>query len=209
MNQRTRELAQIHVAIKQLGMSEQDHRSLLLSVCGVNSSADLDYRARQRYITHLKKIGFKPKRTGDRAPADDAQSRKMRALWLHLHELGVVRDSSERALASYVQRTTRVAALQWLNAKQAETVIESLKKWAMRYLPDQVKDMAQRLSSASNASNAAGCQIPAEDLGNLSRLVSDAQVRQTFDPMLSAWEALRHALSDIGELGTQEENRHE
>lgn len=207
MNQRTRELAQIHISIKQLGMSEQDHRSLLLSVCGVNSSADLDYRARQRYIAHLKKIGFKPiKRTGDRALADDAQSRKMRALWLHLHELGVVRDSSERALASYVQRTTRVAALQWLNAKQAETVIESLKKWAMRYLPDQVKDMAQRLSSASNA---ADIQIPAEELSNLSRLVSHAQVRQTFDPMLSAWEALRHALSEVGELGTHEEDRHD
>ena len=99
MNQRTRELAQIHVAIKQLGMTEEDHRRLLLSVCGVNSAADLDDRNRQRYIEHLKKLGFKPmKRAGDLKQADDAQSRKTRALWLQLHELGAVRDPSERAL---------------------------------------------------------------------------------------------------------------
>ena len=207
MNQRTRELAQIHVAIKQLGMTEEDHRRLLLSVCGVNSSADLDDRNRQRYIEYLKKLGFKPmKRPGDRKPADDAQSRKSRALWLQLHELGAVRDPSERALAAYVQRTTRVAALQWLNAKQAETVIESLKKWAMRYLPGQVKDMAQRLAGEINAGR---IQIPADQLDALRQTVGDAQHRMSFDPMLNAWESLRSALGAVGELGAQQGDQHE
>ncbi len=201
---RRRELAQIHVAIKQLGMSEQDHRSLMLSVCGVSSAADLDDRARRRYIEHLKKIGFRPaRREGDRTQADDSQSLKMRALWLQLHQMGAVRDASERALAAYVLRTTRVDALQWLNAKQAETVIESLKKWTMRYMPGQVMDMAQRLSSAINA---ASVQLPAEEITALNRLINHAQERRTFEPMLSAFEALRQALGGLGKPG---DSRHD
>ena len=203
-NPRTRDLAQIHVAIKQLGMSQEDHRTLLASVCGVSSAAELDDRSRRRYLDHLRKLGFKPrlapstqghqqprgarKAAPSRALAQDAESRKIRALWLLLHELGAVRDASEAALCTYVKRIARVEALQWLNARQSETVIETLKKWAMRYLPEQVQDMAQRLSRALGA---AAIQLPAQEQEALRYVVAQAQERQTFDPMLDAYQALR------------------
>ena len=64
--------------------------------------------------------------------ADDDQSKMIRGIWIELHHLGAVRDSSETALASYVKRMTRVSALQWLDVKQAQLVIEALKKWRQR-----------------------------------------------------------------------------
>ncbi len=208
---RRRELAQIHIAVQELGMTDDDHRSLLWSVCQVKSAADLDWTGRKRYLDHLKKLGFKPrsktakpgqqrvrgpgKAQPSRQLAQDAESRKIRALWLLLHQLGAVRNPSEESLAAYVKRITKVDALQWISGEQAETLIETLKKWAMRYLPDQVKDMAQRLASAINAG---GIQLTEEELHKLRHLVGLAQTRQTFDPMQDAWEALKKTTESGG-----------
>jgi phage gp16-like protein len=208
---RRRELAQIHIAVQQLGMTDDDHRSLLWSVCQVKSAADLDWTGRKRYLDHLKKLGFKPRskagrssqprpRTGTQAPssrplAQDAESRKIRALWIMLHQLGAVRNPSEESLAAYVKRIAKVDALQWITGEQAETVIETLKKWSMRYLPDQVKSMAQQLATSIKA---AEIQVAQEDLINLRSLVGIAQNRQTFDPMQAAWEALKKTIESGG-----------
>lgn len=44
----------------------------------------------------------------------------------------MVRDSSEKALATYVERMTGVQALQWLDVWQAQKLIEIMKKWLKR-----------------------------------------------------------------------------
>lgn len=188
---RTRELAQIHVAIKQLGMSEEDHRALLSSVCGVTSAGDLDDAGRRAYLAHLKKLGFKPRRSGDRTQADDAQSRKIRALWLMLHQLGAVRNPAESALAAYVQRTVRVSALHWLNARQTETIIESLKKWAMRYLPEAVSALEQRLAQALRDG-----LLQSEAVISAQAALERSHRHASYDPMADAWNAARAALED-------------
>ena len=56
----------------------------------------------------------------------------IRYLWIQLHEVGKVKNSSEDALGAYVKRMTGVAALQWLDVKQASKVIEAMKKWLER-----------------------------------------------------------------------------
>jgi phage gp16-like protein len=83
----------------------------------------------------MKRLGFKVKSKADnsnRRLADDTQSRKIRSLWLELHEDGIVLDPSEASLAAYVKRQTGVEALQWLDGKQATQVIEALKQWRKR-----------------------------------------------------------------------------
>lgn len=83
------------------------------------------------------KAGFKPKHRKDKSSrklADDAQSKKIRALWLEMHNQGIVRNPSEASLAAYVKRLTGVEALQWLSSQQASGVIEALKKWQKREL---------------------------------------------------------------------------
>lgn len=83
----------------------------------------------------MKGLGFKVKHKQNpsaRKLADDGQSKKIRSLWLSMHDEGIVRDSSESSLANYVKRLTGVEALQWLDTRQASGVIEALKKWQKR-----------------------------------------------------------------------------
>ena len=125
---RKNDLAAIHVAKKQLGMDDEAYRTMLWSVARVRSARDLDHAGRKTVLDHLKACGFKrhsPK-------ARDPQSRKIRALWLDLKDLGELRDASEEALNSFVSRLTGARALQWLSSDQASNVIEHLKAWTRR-----------------------------------------------------------------------------
>jgi len=60
----------------------------------------------QRVLEHMKACGFKvrPNRKQSRPLAEDPESKKIRAMWRFLHEISIVRDPSERALAAYVAR---------------------------------------------------------------------------------------------------------
>ena len=57
---RRRDLAKIHIAKKQLGMSDTAYREMLKNIAGVASAADLDGRGRLKVLAHLKNCGFKP-----------------------------------------------------------------------------------------------------------------------------------------------------
>lgn len=90
--------------------------------------------AKPRAGIHEKK-GFRIKPAGKAVglPLDShPQSKKIRALWLEMAAAGVVRDSSEQALALWVKRETGISALRWLSNEQASSVIEKLKKWQRR-----------------------------------------------------------------------------
>jgi phage gp16-like protein len=91
---------------------------------------DLEEKAVALGVWEKRKPARKAKTT--RKLADDDQSKKIRYLWLQLHKVGKVKDPSETALASYVNRMTNVAALQWLSVNQASRVIEAMKKWLER-----------------------------------------------------------------------------
>lgn len=128
----------IHVARRELGMDEESYRQFLANIPaleGATSVANLTIPKLDQVLEHLKAKGFKvvPKAKKQAIPmADDAQSRKIRSLWLSLRDAGAVRDGSETALAKFVANCTGVQALQWLNNAQASKVIERLKKWAAR-----------------------------------------------------------------------------
>lgn len=131
-----REIQLIHIARQQTDMDEDTYRAMLHDRFGVSSSKDMDWRQRKQLLDHFKMLGFKvtPSKTRpqSRALADDAQSKKIRELWLTLHTNGKVRNPDESALAAFVKRQTKVDALQWLSTKQASAVIEELKKWLAR-----------------------------------------------------------------------------
>lgn len=204
---RRRDLAQIHIALKQLGISDDDHRALLAAVCGVHSAAELDGKGRDQYLQHLKKIGFKVQhkqasnptapRKSSRALAPDDQSRKIRALWLQLHALGVVQDASEAALGAYCKRITRIDALQWINTYQASALIETLKKWAMRYLPQAVQALAARVLPALASGELA---LPAQQALDLHLC---ANRTGAFDAALDAWTKLNDAALQLTQAAEQ------
>lgn len=125
---RKRELAQIHIGKAALQMDDDAYRAMLWAVARVRSSKDLDWTGRKRVLDHLVKCGWK--NTPKRSP--DPVIRKVRSLWLTLKDLGVLTDPSEKALRSFVKRTAGVERMEWLNGRQAETVIEALKGWVAR-----------------------------------------------------------------------------
>src|SRR3712207_2796352 len=56
---RKRELAQIHIAKKELGLDDETYRDMLWSIGRVRSSGDLDFTGRKKVLAHLKSRGFK------------------------------------------------------------------------------------------------------------------------------------------------------
>jgi len=56
---RNTDLAKIHVAKKQLNMSDDDYRAMLWTQGRVHSSKDLDHAGRASVLDYLKAIGFK------------------------------------------------------------------------------------------------------------------------------------------------------
>ncbi|MDD2721630.1 MAG: regulatory protein GemA [Gallionella sp.] len=198
-----REIAQIHIAKQQLCLDDETYRAMLWSIARVKSASDLDFAGRKKVLDHLKACGFKVRHTGkasgskikpSRALAEYPEAKKIRALWIMLHALGAVKNPSEEALASYVKRMTRVDALQWITGAQAEMVIESLKKWAMRFLPAKVEAMARQCAEAIQSG---ALSLPDEQLADLRGTVGFAQSRGTFDPMQNAFETLQKALAEV------------
>lgn len=134
---RLRYIKLIHVARRELRMDDDTYRMMLSGMKGLDgatSTADLSVPNLFRVLEQLKLRGFKvhPNKAQKRPLADDNQSKKIRSLWLTLHDIGAVRDPSEEALAKFVLSMTHVSALQWLSSAQASRVIENLKQWMER-----------------------------------------------------------------------------
>jgi phage gp16-like protein len=137
MSKQTRNklIAKIKIAQKQIGLSDDDYRAMLAERYGVESSTRLTGAQLGNLIQHMERLGFMPRpsiKAMARKLADDRQSRMIRGIWIELHQLGVVRNASERALAAYIKRQTGVERLEWLTMAQASNVIESLKAWRDR-----------------------------------------------------------------------------
>ena len=140
---RLRLIKLIHVARRELRMDADTYRLMLAGMKGLGgatSTAELSVPNLLSVLEQLKQKGFKvrPNKAGKRPLADDDQSKKIRSLWLTLHDLGEVRDPSEAALAKFVLSMTRVSALQWLSTAQASRVIENLKQWQYRVTNKEV-----------------------------------------------------------------------
>lgn len=133
---KNRLIAKIHVAKKQLAMNDDDYRAVLERVTGKTSSRDLPIAKLNDVLNEMKSLGFKTttatKRIGTRKLADDPQAKKIRAMWITLRDMGELKDPSEAALLSFVKRMTKVSAFEWLDSKQADTVIDALRGWITR-----------------------------------------------------------------------------
>jgi len=140
------QIKKIHCLKGALKLDDDTYR-LLLSGHGAKSSKDrgftyakadelikdLEQKAVAAGAWEKRKPAKKAVGAGSSRPlADDPQSRKIRALWIELHQAGKVKNPAESALTAYVKRMTGVNALQWLNTAQASNVIEALKKWLER-----------------------------------------------------------------------------
>lgn len=121
--------AALHAAAAKAGLDDESYRAMLVARTGKASAKDLSDGQIRGVLDHLNG-GTRPQAA--RRRDDSATSRKIRALWLSLYQLGVVRNPSETALAAFVKATAKVDDLHWLSPRDAYRVIEALKDMATR-----------------------------------------------------------------------------
>lgn len=180
-SRRARLVKLIHVARRELEragqMDEPTYRAMLRTASKgrAESSTDLTLPELEAALQACKRAGFKvqgkaaPARAGARRQDMRPQARKVRALWLFLHVLGLVRNPSEEALAAYVRRIARVDDLHWADDALMDLLIETMKKWAMRTLPTEVKRQIAMARARGNLDEdqrrAFGCALAYLDRG--------------------------------------------
>lgn len=193
--QRSRLIKLIHVARRDLQLDEDTYRGIVADKAnGKTSTADCTVPQLEIILGHLKAAGFKVRKPKAAAPTErrqldtDAEAQKVRALWLLLHEIDAVRNPSEAALAAYVRRITGVDDMRWADGGQMTTLIETMKKWAMRYLPKRTGELWQQLHGT-------GIRTLTYELGRYN----EAQRRGTFDPYLGAYQAICDRLKRLNQ----------
>ncbi len=137
---RNRLLKKVHIGRRDLGFDDSAYRGMLAARYGEDSAGDLSIDQLIDLVHHFEVLGvrFTTKPSAQkrgRTPAEfprDPQAKKIRAMWLDLHNKGIVRDPSESALNKFVKRHTKVEQMAWLDAAQASAVIEALKAWRDR-----------------------------------------------------------------------------
>jgi phage gp16-like protein len=130
-------LAKIHVAKKQLGLSDDDYRQIMMQETGHDSAADCSEAELERVIGRLQAQGFKPlPKAGPGAaqrPAQHPMAKKARALWISLYHLSAVRSPDEKALEAFAKRQLGCERLVWANQSDGFKLIEALKAMAQKH----------------------------------------------------------------------------
>lgn len=132
----TRAAAKIHVARKQLALSEENYRSILVKITGQNTSSGLNDRQVDDVLTEFGRLGWRPKKAFK--PSDKPFVRLIYALWKEAAKVGAVSSNSKPALRAFVERQTRLGGdrgiddPEFLCAADARRVSEALKAMIKR-----------------------------------------------------------------------------
>lgn len=128
-------LGKVHVAKKELRLTEEAYRDRLFKVTGHSSAANCSDEQLVRLLDDFRDVlnwQAKPtlrqaqgKRPGGKR-ADHPTARKARALWISLGQLGAIDNASEQALEEFAKRQLGCARLQWADQGQMDRVIEAL-----------------------------------------------------------------------------------
>lgn len=147
-------LAKIHIGKKQLGLHEDEYRSLLQQVTGKDSAKDLDAGELKRVVEVFYGMGFRVSNKGvgahrhapgqgkkggklspqsrDKKAAEKTQVDKIRALWIEGYHAGVIKNRYESGLNAFVKRMFKVERVEWLNWEQSQKAIEAIKQMIER-----------------------------------------------------------------------------
>lgn len=120
--------ALLHVAKHQLGLSDDDYRSVLRREGGVESSRDLDGPGFDRVMAAFERLGFRTQSAHvDRADRDGmatpAQVAAIRRLWRSYKG-----DDDERGLRRWLEKHLHASHPRFLDAGKAGKAVAILKK---------------------------------------------------------------------------------
>lgn len=129
-----KQIGAIHALAARAGLDDDMRRDFLERETGARSSKALSSASAARVIDKLKEIaGQSAGAKGAVAGLDAPVAKKLRALWIAAWDLGLLRDRSDRALLSFLERQTGVSHTRFLNEPgAASSAIEALKIWLAR-----------------------------------------------------------------------------
>lgn len=149
---RTHQLKLIHMAKRDLALSDDDYRALVRRLTGgrTDSSGQMTDPERRRLLHHFRvTCAWAPKQkkgrkyspaSSHKAPEEKTQADKIRAMWIAMGKAGAIRQPTERALAKFCFRLTKKHSPDWLNHREAVIVIKALDAWAKQ---EGVEDAVQ------------------------------------------------------------------
>lgn len=123
-------LAKIHIAKKDLNLSEETYRTILQTQGGADSSAKLNLAGQLKVINYIKgtyNYKFTNKKNNWRLPLII----KINALWYTLHDAKKVNSRAKKSINDWVHRMTDKTPLK-ANKNELGQCIESLKQWCDR-----------------------------------------------------------------------------
>lgn len=140
---RSRQLAQIHIGAKAIGLDPNDkdpdsaYRAMLIAQTGKASSGKMSTQEREKVLTHLEASGWKSGRK-QRPKKGNARARLIHHIWNCLADAEVVHHKD--ALSAWLISNTKAdhpgntgwERPEFLPDDIASRIIEQLKKWAKR-----------------------------------------------------------------------------
>lgn len=128
-------LAKIHIAKKELAMTDDSYQALLLRLTGKESAQTLSLLDLERLLAEFKRLGWQAKPRKKKQVTEDwrmPRIRLIKRLWLWLHQHGQVHDPSDSALLSFCQQHMQAAQLLWADSAELNKCVEALKSWQRR-----------------------------------------------------------------------------
>jgi len=125
-------LAKVHIAIKELGIIEEDYRAILEREFGKVSARDLTMLELQYLVARFEGHGWQPKPGTRRkqAPREDLKELQAQALRARAADIAAGLANGERRLAGLVAGICGVDRLEWCRdvrkLKRLVAVIESV-----------------------------------------------------------------------------------
>jgi len=122
MKSRNAMLAKIHIAVKDLGISEEDYRDILEAEFGVRSASKLMERDLDRLIARFRACGWKPKKSRPGRSQAEALRERAREIAVNFHD-------GEKRLTRLSVRICGVEKLEWCNeAGKLKRLLAALEK---------------------------------------------------------------------------------
>lgn len=125
--------AKVHIAKKELALSDESYRAILARVVGVDSSRHCTERQLEMLLAEFRRLGWTPK-AGKRGSGGFGKPhvRLIYALWKEAGIVGAVDNASKEALRAFVERQTGKSAPEFLAPGEANKVSEALKAMIRR-----------------------------------------------------------------------------
>jgi phage gp16-like protein len=187
-------IGMVKIAIKDLQMDDPTYRALLLRVTGNDTLKLCTEYEIDCVVEEMKRLGFKPKSKSGSKPGKSqfdsfAEATVIRAIWKQLYAIGEVKNPADAALIKYIERIGKVSSVTWLSADKVLTVLETLKKWAVRVFPDKMRGLWLQLHAQGKRPPLTEAALRSFIVGNACGLSPD-----TYQNLLSCYNKLAEEL---------------